>query len=320
MKAKTLSRSRAELLLAGVMIARATSYLFSKLILEGMGVFNLLGGRFLLGFVLLSALFFPRLKQLNRKTFLAGIMMGGMFFLVMTAELNGLKRTASGTASFLVNTAIVLVPLLKAVWTRRFPKAKTVLSALLCFAGVAFLTLAGGVRFGAGERWCLIAALLYACTILVTDRLSHSGIDTLAAGIVQVGAIGALSLAASFLFEMPRLPNGTTEWIGIVMLAVVCTGFGFTLQPVAQSGTTCAESDGGSHARDLFPRRILCRSEHDRRRVDSGRDPACGAAGAEGREKTLTQKARCEPHLSEFRILQSIALDGFSAGSRGFSY
>ena len=48
MKAKTLSRSRAELLLAGVMIARATSYLFSKLILEGMGVFNLLGGRFLL--------------------------------------------------------------------------------------------------------------------------------------------------------------------------------------------------------------------------------------------------------------------------------
>ena len=238
MKAKTLSRSRAELLLAGVMIARATSYLFSKLILEGMGVFNLLGGRFLLGFVLLSALFFPRLKQLNRKTFLAGIIMGGMFFLVMTAELNGLKRTASGTASFLVNTAIVLVPLLKAVWTRRFPKAKTVLSALLCFAGVAFLTLAGGVRFGAGERWCLIAALLYACTILITDRLSHSGIDTLAAGIVQVGAIGALSLAASFLFETPRLPNGTTEWIGIVMLAVVCTGFGFTLQPVAQSGTT----------------------------------------------------------------------------------
>jgi drug/metabolite transporter (DMT)-like permease len=238
MKIKNLSRSRAELLLAGVIIARATSYLFSKLILKGMGVFNLLGVRFILGFVLLTALFLPRLKKLSRKTFMAGIIMGGMFFLVMTGELNGLKRTASGTASFLVNTAIVLVPLLKAVWTRRFPKAKTVLSVLLCFAGVAFLTLAGGVHFGAGERWCLIAALLYACTILITDRLSHSGIDTLAAGIVQVGTIGVLSLAASFLFETPRLPNRTMEWIGIVMLAVVCTGFGFTLQPVAQSGTS----------------------------------------------------------------------------------
>ena len=238
MKAKNLSRNRAELLLAGVIIARATSYLFSKLILKGMGVFNLLGVRFILGFMLLAALFLPRLKKLNGKTLLAGAIMGGMFFLVMTAELNGLKRTASGTASFLVNTAIVLVPLLKAVWTRRFPNSKTLISVLLCFAGVAFLTLAGGVRFGAGERWCLIAALLYACTILITDRLSHSGIDTLAAGIVQVGTIGALSIAASFLFETPRLPSGTMEWIGIVMLAVVCTGFGFTLQPVAQSGTS----------------------------------------------------------------------------------
>lgn len=238
MRTMKLSRNRAELLLAGVMIARATSYLFSKLILKGMGVFNLLGVRFILGFVLLAALFLPRLKKLNRKTLLAGVIMGGMFFLVMTAELNGLKRTASGTASFLVNTAIVLVPLLEAVWTRHFPKTKILISVLLCFTGVAFLTLGSGVHFGAGERWCLTAAFLYACTILITDRLSHRGIDTLAAGIVQVGTIGVLSLAASFLFETPRLPSGTVEWIGIVMLAVVCTGFGFTLQPVAQSGTS----------------------------------------------------------------------------------
>ena len=47
-----------------------------------------------------------------------------------------------------------------------------------------------------------------------------------------------LSLAASFLTETPRLPSGTVEWLGIVMLAAVCSCFGFTLQPVAQSGTT----------------------------------------------------------------------------------
>ena len=238
MKTKHLSRRGAELLLAGVIIARATSYLFSKLILEGMGLFNLLGVRFMLAFALLAVLFFPRLKSPDRKTVAAGAVMGGMFFLVMTAELSGLKRTSSGNTAFLENTAIVLVPLLQAVLGRRLPKGKVILSALLCLTGVGVLTLGGGVGFGAGECWCLLAAFLYACTILVTDRLSHSGIDTLAAGIVQVGVIGALSLASSFLTETPRLPSGTTEWLGIVMLAVVCTGFGFTLQPVAQSGTT----------------------------------------------------------------------------------
>ncbi len=238
MKALKLSRSHAELLLAGVIIARASSYLFSKLILQGMGMFNLLGVRFCLAFAVLTVLFLPRLKSANRKTVTAGAVMGGMYFLVVTAELSGLKRMTSGNASFLVNTAIVLVPLLQAIIKHQLPQSKVILSVLLCFCGVGVLTLGAGFGFGTGERWCLLAAFLYASTILITDHLSHSGIDTLAAGVVQVGMIGVLSLVSSFLTEAPRLPSGTTEWIGILMLAVVCTGFGFTLQPVAQSGTS----------------------------------------------------------------------------------
>lgn len=233
-----LSRSQAELLLAGVIIARATSYLFSKLILQGMGMFNLLGLRFCFAFVVLTVLFFRRLQSANKKTIIAGIIMGGMYFLVVSSELSGLKRMASGNASFLVNTAIVLVPLLQAIIKRHFPQGIVILSVLLCFAGVGILTLGEGLGFGSGERWCLLAAFIYACTILVTDSLSHSGIDTLTAGVIQVGTIGALSLASSVLTESFRLPNGTMEWTGILMLAIVCTGFGFTLQPVAQSGTT----------------------------------------------------------------------------------
>ena len=238
MKNGIRSRSRAELLLAGVITARATSYLFSKLIMQSMSMFNMLGIRFLLAFTLLLILFFKRIRKINRKTFAAGAVMGCLYFLVMTAELNGLKRTSSGNVSFLENTAIVIVPLLQAVLLRRFPRWKAVICALLCLIGVGFLTIGSGMAFGAGEMFCMLAAFLYACAILTTDRLTHGNIDALAAGIVQVGMIGALSLTASLMFEAPRLPSGMLEWTGIVMLAVVCSGFGFTLQPVAQSGTT----------------------------------------------------------------------------------
>ena len=238
MKSLRLTRRSAEMLLAAVITARATSYLFSKLILKGMGMFNLLGVRFSLAFALLVLLFFPRLKSASRKTVAAGAVMGGMYFLVVAAELSGLKRMSSGNASFLVNTAIVIVPLLQALISRRLPGGKVILSTLLCMSGVAVLTLGGSVGFGAGECFCLLAALLYAATIVITDRLSHSGIDTLAAGVIQVGVIGAVSLLMSFLTETPRQPSGTGEWFGILMLAVVCSCFGFTLQPVAQSGTT----------------------------------------------------------------------------------
>ena len=238
MKAIHLSRRSAELLLAAVIVARATSNLFSKLILEGMGIFNLLGLRFSLAFVLLSVLFFRRLRSADLKTISAGAVMGGIYFLVMTADLNGLKRMSSGNAAFLCNTAIVIVPLLQAVIKKHLPRGKVILSVIFCIFGVGVLTIGSRMGFGVGECFSLLAAFLYACAILTTDRLTHGGIDTLAAGVVQVGVIGALSLATSFLTEMPRLPHSSTEWFGIGMLALVCTGFGFTLQPVAQSGTT----------------------------------------------------------------------------------
>ena len=238
MKAIHLSRRSAELLLAAVIIARATSNLFSKLVLEGMGIFNLLGLRFSLAFALLSILFFRRLKSAEIKTISAGAVMGGIYFLVMTADLNGLKRMSSGNAAFLCNTAIVIVPLLQAVIKKHLPRGKVILSVIFCIFGVGVLTIGSRMGFGLGECFSLLAAFLYACAILTTDRLTHGGIDTLAAGIVQVGVIGFLSLATSFLTEMPRLPHSSTEWFGIGMLALVCTGFGFTLQPVAQSGTT----------------------------------------------------------------------------------
>lgn len=239
MKQNERSRRASEILLALVIIARATGYLFSKLGMAGLGIFNLLALRFLIAFVLLAAMFAPRLKRIDRHSLRAGLIMGGMYFLVMTAELSGLKRTASSTVSFLENTAIVLVPLFAAVVYRRAPGRKALLCAAVTLAGVGFLTLGGGVRFGAGEAFSLLAASLYAGAILTTDRLTHKGdADALAAGIVQVATIGVLSLAASLIVETPRLPQSGTEWVSVLALAVVCSGFGFTLQPVAQAGTT----------------------------------------------------------------------------------
>lgn len=239
MENRRFSRRGSELLLAGVIVARATGYLFSKIGMTGLGMFNLLALRFLLAFALLAALFFPRLRRIDRQSLRAGLIMGGLYFLVMTSELSGLRRTTSSNVSFLENTAIVLVPLLGAAVSRRAPGGRAVLCAVVTLAGVGFLTLGGAVQLGAGEAFSLLAALLYASAILTTDRLTHSGdVDTLSAGIVQVATIGTLSLVASVLAESPRLPQSGMEWLSVAALAVVCSGFGFTLQPVAQAGTT----------------------------------------------------------------------------------
>ena len=230
-----MSRRQAELLLAAVILTRSTGYLFSKAGIESLGVFNLLAARFLLAFALLAIIFFRKFKDVKPCDILRGAVLGGVFALVMALELIALKTTDTSTASFLENTAIIFVPLIEAWLLRRAPERTALISAAAAVAGVALLTLgSGSFGFTSGELYCLCAALLYALAIIITDRFSRRG-DGLMIGVMQVGFIGIYALAASFIFEVPRLPSGGTEWGVILALAIVCTCVGFTFQPVAQA-------------------------------------------------------------------------------------
>jgi len=223
-----------ELLLAAVIAARATSFVFSKLVVLSMDKYKLLALRFLAPFVLLVIVFHREVARGGRRELAAGAAIGFLYYLVMSCELTALKTTASSTVSLLENCSILFVPLFEALLLKRFPDGTTLLSALTALLGVFCLTaqqggVSGGVAFG------LLAAALYAAAIILTARVSRKTEHTLCVGIIQVGTIGVLALGSSFAFESPHLPAGGGQWLMILVLAVVCTGFGFTLQPVAQS-------------------------------------------------------------------------------------
>ncbi|WP_088228306.1 DMT family transporter [Desulfosporosinus sp. FKB] len=247
------SRRQAEILLALVILARSTSYVMTKIGLHDMGTFSLLGVRFLTAFLFLLPFAWKRLSHVSGRTLLRGMLLGASFFAVMAAEVSSLKTTNASTTAFLENTAIILVPLFEAALHKNFPKFPIIMSAMISLSGVALLTLEGGMfSLSAGECLSLLAAVFYACSIILTDRISRKD-DPLTLGILQVGFMGIYSMIAAFIFETPQLPTTFSEWEIILTLAIVCSGFGFTLQPLAQSGTTseraglfCALSPAGA--------------------------------------------------------------------------
>ena len=207
-----MKQRSAEILLASVIVARATSLLFSKLSMRSMGPFNLTGLRFALAFAVLLLLFRRKFKDIRPATVLRGFALGAAFFATIAAELYGLRATDSSTTSFLENTAIVWVPLMEAAIHRSRLRGRTLGSALVTLLGVGLLTLGkSSFRLGHGELLCLLAALLYATAILLTAKFSRED-DPLVLGILQVGFIGLLGLAAAFLLETPRLPQSGGEW------------------------------------------------------------------------------------------------------------
>lgn len=227
---------QAEILLALIIAARASAYLFSKLMLEEMGPFLLMAWRFLLAFALLAFAFRKRLRTMTCHDFIGGVLMGSLFFATMACELTALTLTSSANVSFLENTAIVLVPLGEALIVRALPKRRSVACSAIAFIGVALLvsgSLDGDGHVGAGEVLSLAAAAFYACTMIVTSRVSKRG-DTLLMGVMQVGWIGAFGLVVALVTEPLTAPSGAAQWAFLAYLVVVCTGFGFTLQPMAQ--------------------------------------------------------------------------------------
>lgn len=240
-----------EILMAFVISARATSFIFSKMLLQTMDTFCLLSIRFLIAFAFLSIIFIKKMIHISRREVLSGIAIGSLFFLVMTFELTALKTADSSLVSLLENSAVIIVPFLDALILRRPPRLKEVVCALIAMAGVALLS-AGLSEITSGFWFGVLAAFTYAFAIIVTARLSHSVSaeknapetgqamparqkDPLVIGIIQLGTMGFLSLTVSLARGSFTLPLSPQHWIQIAILVIVCTGFGFTLQPVAQS-------------------------------------------------------------------------------------
>lgn len=243
MQQQTGSARSYELLLIAVIAARATSFIFSKMILESLGPFNLLAVRFIIAFVLLALIFNKAVRSLAARDLLAGTVIGTAFFITMACEMIALTQAASSLVSLLENCAIIFVPLLEILLYKKLPGKLTVISTGMAMLGVVLLALGQGELSG-GFTWGLAAGLCYAAAIIVTERLSHGSNSTLGIGIVQVGTMGVLSFLAMLLTETPQLPQSGSQWLMLAMLIIVCTGFGFgfTLQPMAQSHVSAARA------------------------------------------------------------------------------
>lgn len=233
-----MSEKTAKILLAAVILARSTSFVLSKIGLDSLDVFNLLGIRFLIAFAIMYFWFHTRLHNSHKSNIVSGVIIGTAYFIVMGLEVFSLKTCDSSTTAFLEHTAIVMVPLFEAVINKRLPLMKNIISMLLAITGVALMTLTGSsLSLTFGKSLAFAAAITYTAVIIITDRLTK-GADALVIGIVQLGTMGALSTASSLLFENPVLPQTMELWLAILYLACVCSCFGFTLQTLAQKYTT----------------------------------------------------------------------------------
>lgn len=233
-----MNERRGEILVGLALAIRGSSLLFGKLAMQSMGPFLLMGFRFLIAFIVIGLLFRKHIASVTKRELWRCAVIGFCFFLAIAFELIGLKTTTATVTSFLEGTVVVIVPLMTCLLERKLPDRMTVIPALIALVGIAFLTLKGDrVSFTSGELLVLFGGFWYSSVVIVTDKAAKND-DPLNIAVYQLLFIALFSFIAAFIFEDIRMPSNTREWGSILALALLCSGVGFTLQPLGQKYTT----------------------------------------------------------------------------------
>lgn len=231
------TQQKADSFIAVISMAWGASYLLMKTGLDGLGPFNMIALRFGIAFVVTALIFNRRLRKATLPVIGYGAVLGLVLFGMFSFLMYGLKTTTASTAGFLTSTTVVFVPILQMIITRNKPQGKVVAGVILTIIGIGLMTLQDSLALNRGAVLCLIGALLYAYQIILTDRFTRKA-EGLLLGIFQLGFAGLYGWVASLIFEAPSLPANAPQWGAVLGLALICSAFGFVMQPIAQTYTT----------------------------------------------------------------------------------
>lgn len=236
---------KADLMLLFVTLCWGVSYYLVDLSLTDMGPFNLNALRFIIAFLIAITLALPKFKKISASTWLYSALLGLALVLVYAGVTFGVQYTSLSNAGFLCGLTVIFTPLLSWLIYKKAPSKKVSLVVGLCVIGIALLTLTEdfAINFKTlpGDLLCIICAFFYAIHLLITEKaVSQEDVNPFQMGVLQLGFAGILNLGLSFITETPHLPSNNTIWMGVLFLAIFCTGLAFIIQAIAQQYTSAS--------------------------------------------------------------------------------
>ena len=231
-------RLKADMMLLLVTLCWGVSYYLMDLCLVEMDPFTLNAYRFLIAFAIAAALSWNKIKTVNKITLKYSFFLGIALVIVYIGATFGVKYTSLSNSGFLCAMTVVFTPMIARIFLKQKQERKVVVAVIICFIGIALLTLKDDFSINTanlkGDLLCLLCALSYAVAI--------EEVDAYQLGVFQLGITGGLNLILALMLEQPQLPETPGVWGGLLFLAIFCTGVAFVVQPIAQQYTTASHT------------------------------------------------------------------------------
>jgi len=218
-----------------------STFIIVKNAIQSLPVYNFLFIRFLLAFLLLAAIFYKKLKKIDKSTLMAASLIGTMLFLGYAFQTMGLLYTTASKSGFITGFSVVLVPILEAILLKRKPNKAATVGVVLAFIGLILLTTNIDLSINIGDFLTLLCAFAFAMHIVLISKYA-SKMDTYLLATIQIGMVALLSGIVSLIFEKPFIPTSLDVWGAIIITGVFATAFAFVAQNTMQAYTTATHT------------------------------------------------------------------------------
>ena len=202
-----------------------STFTIGKIASESFSASFIVATRFLIAAVVLLIAAYPQRKQLDKKYFADGLLMGISLFVAYMLQVGGLTLdTSPGKSAFLCTTYSVMVPFIYWIITKDRPKFHHIACVFLCLAGVGILSLSGGWRMTAGDILTVVSGIPSAINIVISAIVCRNRnvllLTTIELWVVAILAWIFVFLGNDFPTRFPVEAVGGIAYLGFIATAL----------------------------------------------------------------------------------------------------
>ena len=228
---------KADLSLLFVSIIWGSTFVIVKQGISIIPTYNFLAVRFIIAFAICAVVFWKNLKNLDKKTFKYGCIIGVFLFAGYAFQTVGLQYTTASKSGFITGFCVILVPIIESLISKKMPEKENIFGVTFAIIGLGLLTVNGNLKFNIGDFYTLICAFAYALQIIAIGHFTHES-DSISLAIVQIGVVAVLCTVFTFAFEKPVMPTGFPVWNAILITGILATALSFVIQNTMQQYTS----------------------------------------------------------------------------------
>lgn len=226
-----------ELLLVLTAIIWGSGFVASAVALEHYTPYQILAGRFLIGAVILSLIFFKKFNKLNKSTLIKGALLGLFLYIAFALQTVGLQFTTPSKNAFLTAVNVVIVPFIGFLLYKRKIDMYELTGAILAVVGIAVLSLKLSSDINVGDVLTLGCAVGFAFHIFYTAKFVKTE-DPVVLTIVQMVTAAVIGCIVILFRGETSFSVESEGVLNLLYLGIFSTTIAFLMQTVAQKYIT----------------------------------------------------------------------------------